>query len=499
MPRSRIYLVVGLAAAVVYLGALANGFPLDDGHIIAGNTLVHSPAGLWRAFASPYWPRAFGGLLYRPLTVATFALDWQIGGAGWFHFVNILWHALASILVAVLAARVAGERAALLAGLVFAVHPVHVEAVAYVVGRADVMATVFTLLAAYAAVFRQRAGWSALLWGLGLLSKESAVIAPALVAILWWAADAPRPSPSRLRTLVAAWALAGGVYAAARIAVLHDATGFASTAPVFVGQSATTVRLTAVAELGDLARLLLFPRTLRVDYSPLERTAVTGVLDPRFAVGLLILAAWGALTALAWRRGRRAEAAGLAWIGLAYLPVSNLIVPIGVLMGERNLYLPSVGLALALGAAAARLPVRPLVVGATAILLAAAVRTALRVPVWRDNLHVTLSLLEDSPQSYQGHMASAGLFLETGRSDKALEAARAAIALYPLDPRPYLIGAHAALKLGRMPTADSLMRLADRHCSPCAGVYEAEGAVAASMGDSAIADTLRAHLGTLHR
>src|SRR2546422_5914155 len=81
--------------------------------IVADNTLVHGVSGLWRAFAMPYWPPAAGGYLYRPLVVATYALDWLVAPAGawWFHGVNVLWHAGASTAVALLARRWAGDAA----------------------------------------------------------------------------------------------------------------------------------------------------------------------------------------------------------------------------------------------------------------------------------------------------------------------------------------------------------------------------------------------------
>src|SRR5207245_2493071 len=183
-----------------------------------------------------------------------YAIDWQVGGAAWwFHAVNVAWHAGASVAVAWLARLWSGERAALAAGLLFAVHPVHVEAVANIVGRAEVMAGLFAILAVYAA-------------------------------------------------------------------------------------------------LADVARLLVFPLTLRVDYSPAERTLVPTLLDYRFALGVLCIAAWGGLLWLTWRRGRRVEAFGLGWIAIALFPVSNLVVPVGVLLAERALYLPSAGLVLAAGA-----------------------------------------------------------------------------------------------------------------------------------------------------
>ena len=497
--RNRACLAVGLVAALVYAGVLRNGFAGDDGHIILGNALVHQWSGVWRAFGASYWPPAFGGLLYRPLTLATYAVDWQLGGGGplWFHIVNVGWHVVASVLVVVLADAWGGSALGLLAGLLFAVHPVHVEAVANVVGRAELMATAFTLAAVYTAVQLDRPWWSAALWGLGLLSKESAGVAPILVGLAWWAGvGAPRPSLKRAWLFVGSWGVAGAACLTAAFLVLAGATGSASTAPVFVGHGPIAVRLTAFSEVTDLVRLLLVPLTLRVDYSPAERTIVTSMLDGRFLAGLLLLGLWVALAVIAWRRGRRVEVVGLLWVAVAYLPVSSLIVPIGLLMAERTLYLASAGVVLALAAAAVRLPLRPsaLASGAACVVVLGALRTALRVPIWHDNLRVALSIVEDSPRSYQGPMASAGIFLEAGRPVQALEYADSAWSVFPLDPRPYLIGAHAALKLGRMSTADSLLALADRHCLPCRGVYEAEAAVALAMGDTAIADSLRSHL-----
>src|SRR5437870_13057959 len=128
---------------------------------------------------------------------------------------------------------------------------------------------------------------------------------------------------------VASWVLVGGVYAVARAIVLHPFAGFQSIGAMFLGASPWAVRLTAVSALADVARLLVFPLTLRVDYSPNERSLVTSPLDLRFAAGLACAAAWAALTFIAWRRGRRVEAFGLGWIGAAFLPVANLLYPAG--------------------------------------------------------------------------------------------------------------------------------------------------------------------------
>src|SRR2546425_5335334 len=143
--------------------------------------------------------------------------------------------------VAVLARRWAGDAAALVAGRLFAVLPVHVEGAASVVGRAELMAAAFTLLAVYAAVEADRPVWSAVCWALGLLSKEVAVVAPALVVAGWGLLGAGgaggaggggsggsgggeslrRPPRRRMVTYAVCWLLAGLVCLTVREVVLY--------------------------------------------------------------------------------------------------------------------------------------------------------------------------------------------------------------------------------------------------------------------------------------
>src|SRR3989441_5811814 len=155
-PR-RVYLAVAACALVVYAGALWNTFAFAAVYIVVLTPFVREPGAWWRAFAEPYWAGNLTGTLSRPLTVSSFALDWLLDGPVWFHAVNMLWHAGASVAVAVLARRWAGWQASLAAGVLFAVHPVHVEAVGNVVGRNELMGARFKLLALYAPLARQGA------------------------------------------------------------------------------------------------------------------------------------------------------------------------------------------------------------------------------------------------------------------------------------------------------------------------------------------------------
>jgi len=504
----RLYLAVIACALVPYLPALWNGFAMDDLYIIVWNPLVHSVQGTWRAFTGPYWPPDLGGQMYRPLPLASFAVDWAIarGQPVWFHGMNLLWHAGMAVIVTKLAFLFPspegrgdqGVRAALAAGLVFAVHPVHVEAVANVIGLGELMAAAGVCLAVYAAVVRQDVLLSGAALVLGLLSKENAVVAPAL--IVWaWVVGVPAPLPSRPATrrilaFVVSWVVIAGAYLAVRGVVLHPYARLHAIAPVFLGESAIAGRLTAIAALGDVLRLLIFPLTLRVDYSPAERTIVRSVLDGRFVIGLACLAVWAALLVMAWRRQRRLEAFGLGWIAIAFLPVSNLLFSTGVLLAERTFYLPSVGLALAAGAALARLPAKRLRVALALIVLAGGIRSALRTPVWHDDFSVTQSILKDSPESYRGPARAAAIFQSHRQPERALAALRTATRIYDGDPTLFIAGADAALTLGQSRLADSLLARAEQLCYRCSGSYRTQALAARSRGDSAVADSLLARM-----
>jgi protein O-mannosyl-transferase len=490
---SRLYAAVALAAVVVHVGALWNRFVFDDLYIVVLNPVLHAPSGVWRVFGESYWAGNLAGAMYRPLAVATYALDWMVDGAPWFHAVNLLWHAGASVAVAALALRLIGHRAALVAGLLFAVHPVHVEAVANVVGRNELMAALFTLLAVYAAVERRSVGWTAAALVGGLLSKENAAVAPALIGWAWLVGLRPLPERRRLAAFVASWMLIGAAYGVVRWAVLHPYVGSQNIAPQLLGQSPVAVRLTAVAAFTDVARLLVFPLHLQGDYSPDERTAVLSPLDSRFLVGFVVFLGWLALLVAAWRRRRVPEAYGLGWVGIAYLPVANLLFPHGVVVAERLLYLPSAGLVLAAAAALARLEPRRLAVVATALVLAGGVRSALRVPVWRSNRTAALSLVADAPRSYRTWDYAAWELLWSGQSDRALAAFRRAGDVYGGDARVYLAAAHMAFVLGRVALADSLLARADSACPQCPMAYRNQAGAARLRGDTAAAIFLLEH------
>src|SRR5690348_12020892 len=137
-----------IAIAMLALGSsgigMLNGFAYDDRYVVEKNDAVQSLHAWWRGFAMSYWPKQAGGDGYRPFTVLAFKIEWAIGhGAPQvFHAANIVLYVIACLLVFALARKILPLQAAWLAAAFFAVHPVHVEAVANIVGQSELLVAV---------------------------------------------------------------------------------------------------------------------------------------------------------------------------------------------------------------------------------------------------------------------------------------------------------------------------------------------------------------------
>ncbi|MGH9867189.1 MAG: tetratricopeptide repeat protein [Candidatus Polarisedimenticolia bacterium] len=423
-------MAVALLAALLHIGTLGHGFTFDDPFIVVENPAVAGDGGLLKVFATPYWTGWDEGNLYRPLTVASYWVQRRLAGVHpWsYHLVNVLLHALVTWLVCRLGERLIGWPAALAAGLLFAAHPVHVEAVANVAGRAELMAAAGALAAW---LWRERPVVSMALLAAGLLSKEIAVVLPGLLAV----EDLARGGRIRWRALVPAGAVTVAFLIIRAVVV---GLGVATSYDPFIGLPAAQRVMTAVDVLGRELALMLVPRTLSADYSYDQIPLVGSPLHPGFLMGLAALALCG-VAAMLCRRRAGGVTLGMATFFVAVLPVSNLFFGIGVMMAERLLYLPSVGACLAGGAALAAagsaLSPRQAVAATLAVALAAAVplsaRSAWRVNDWFDQLTLFEATVRSSPRSALGHVNLGTVYHQLGRLPEAEEQFRAAEAIAP--------------------------------------------------------------------
>lgn len=464
-------IAVVVVALLVYANALQNGLVLDDRWVLLDNPLVSRLDGLWRAFAAPYWPAIQQAGQYRPLVVGSFAVDWAISGSDprWYHAVNVLWHALASLMVWVLFRRLISPAGALAGALLFAVHPVHVEAVANVVGRSECMATVFVI---GALLLHDRGNaMAAVLFALALASKESAIVFLGLAAAwdLLLRSDV-RTEIWKRRWLYAGYAVVVVVYAATLAMVFR---GSALVIPASTWYGATTAErlLTVASVIPHYIRLLVVPFELSADYNPRVITLAQHLTAP-VLTGILLLVVLLVSAVVAWRRSRMTLFA-LGWIAIALSPVSNVLFASGIVLAERTLYLPSVGFALLGGILleySARKRMNLTLVAAAVVLVLMAARSWTRTPVWKDNRTLVLTTMEDHPESYKGHQQAGGILLQLRDTAGSTREYAIAARLFDRDPYFYREVAEASLRRNDFRKAiamlDTAIRLMPSHPSP---------------------------------
>jgi tetratricopeptide (TPR) repeat protein len=477
--RLRWYAGVACVLAVASgLTSLGNGFALDDVHIIQNNTAVHA-LDLGTLWGGPYWPKGEALGLYRPLTTTLFAVQWAAGDGNpfVFHATSVLLHAVATLLVFLLLARLlprttAGSYGALAGASVFAVHPVHVEAVANVVGQAELLAAIALLAACAvwigrdpdAAVSPRGIAAVAVLYIVGMLSKEHAIVLPALLVAV--DAASGRWRGANTGAYARGTAAAFGVLAAAALSYLvirHLVLGSITAENPNPGLAYLQGDLriwNALRAWPEYFRLMFFPLDLSADYAPAVIPVARG-FSPEVAVGLLLLTTTSVVALAVSRTGIVGLAA--AWFLIVILPVSNLLFPIGVLVAERTLYLPSV--ALGLIAAAGVVHVIGSAEGATTRTRQAATafgvvivcsllltRSFIRAPVWDSTETVHRSLIQDHPESYRAQWALGSRALAAGDREQAARHYDFAYRIHPDDPKFLLDYANQFLRAGDLAT-----------------------------------------------
>jgi hypothetical protein len=456
-----------LAVALLAIGSsitgIVNGFTYDDHYIVELNKVVHDLTRWYHAFAESYWPADWGGDGYRPLTILMFKIEWALGRGSPmpFHATNILLYACVSALVWVVARRLLPAWAALLVAALFAVHPVHVEAVANVVGQSELWVAI-CFLSAIALYLRDRMrgplrAWTAVaviaLYLSGCLFKEHAIVLPAVLGIAELTIlDGGRSLRSLLhdrRARIFYLSIAGVaiVFIAARAAILsdHGIGGFQPFTP-FSSLRITRFQrtLTAVGVVPEWIRLFYGPARLSSEYGPPDIQIAQGVALWQLP-GFLLLAGILAIGVLL-RRREPVLSLAIGFVCAALLPSSNFLVPAGIVLAERTLFLQSVGAMLLVGGlqaiVARRRPSersftareRALAVAAVAIVVAAGMaRSLVRTTVWKNNDTLFAHAVIDSPLSYRAHYMFGAWLFDKGQKSRGEAEYRRALSLFPYD------------------------------------------------------------------
>jgi protein O-mannosyl-transferase len=435
-PDLLIYLLLAGLVFAIYSQVLHFDFvTYDDPDYVTTNTHVH--AGLtiesiqW-ALTSGYANNSF------PLTWISHMVDWDLFGpdSGWHHFTNVWIHALSTLLLFALLKRMtrARWRSALVAFL-FGLHPLHVESVAWVAERKDVLSGLFLVLTLWGyAAYAERPGaaryvLTLFLFCLGLMAKPMLVTLPVLLLLLdrW-----PLRRGTRLVEKIPFLALSIAASLVAYFAQRNQG------ATVSVDAIPVLLRLeNSVVSYGVYILKTLWPVDLGVFYP----YPVQSLMVPALIAGV-ILAAITALVIRAFPR-QPSLAIGWFWYVVTLLPVIGLI-QIGVqARADRYTYIPMIGLALALiwGGAEVlgRWPAARVAL-ASAVCCACLILTWVQVQYWRDSISLYRHTISVVPDSYLIRYNLAVILESRGDLAEAADQLRETIRT-----RPAYATAHATL------------------------------------------------------
>ncbi len=489
--------VVAIINIILYIPTLRYDFVWDDNLLIVKNRLLQE-SSLAQIFSRGYWAGTDEpeegpvAAYYRPITTLSYWLDWKIAGLKptYFHLNNLVIALAAAIFVSLIVWELLHSAVwAFIAGILFATHPAHVESVAFISGRTDLLVTLLIGFASFALLRsfrkRNRLWWVAIppCFALGLLSKETAILYPMLVAFT--------PFFIQSRTQKFYWLLflillaIVGAYLYLRQLVFNTALPLPTTLTAF--------NLINIANtFGYYIKMFFVPCT---HYAKIPPDPNFLKLSNHFVWALLFLIS---VPLAALRRRFRISLWSYAWTILFLLPVSN-IFPIGPQAAERLLFLPSAGLVALIIILLSRLLVAHHrireVVGAMLLIVACAFgfNTTNRLPVWRNEITLFSAMVKEAPKAPSAYFNLA-IALSSTLPDSAIKLYNRAILLDQGFTRAHVNIAVLYTRKGDFRRAIHHLRLADELQPNSAQVHNNLGYAFLLSGelDSAIVSFQRA-------
>ncbi|HEY2749601.1 MAG TPA: hypothetical protein VGL86_33505 [Polyangia bacterium] len=450
----RFALPLALVTAAVWLPSVGNGFVWDDQYDILRSDRLHHARALVDVFThhamwSADQPETVIST-YRPLALATIALDWQLWHAhpAGYHATNVILHVLAMLALFLALAKLVGdERIAAALALLCALHPANAEAVAWINGRSEMLALGAGALAIYGARTRQtlaQSGALAVALLAAMLAKETGLVFVPVAAAL---------APQKSRALAAA-AVALGAYAALRAHALgHGAL--------------PSNHVAAVATLGPVLAHATVAALVPWRRAPIEFSTWIAALSPhaRLAWSFAGASLVAALLVLALR-ARRHRSAGLAAVALGWWLLS--IAPTALIAAldypwpglGRWLYVGLPGLVIVAWLAARRLPARAQFVVATLVAVVFAVAAERASATWRDDESLYSAMVAETPSDAWAWRALGTVRLSQSRDADAADCFHRATMLDKTEEvhAAYALEAYAWARLGRCAEAEAQFR-----------------------------------------
>jgi len=435
---------------LLYANCLFNGFVVDDHSQIELNPYVHSFGYVGKLFGTSLLAQQGKQAVpnfYRPLTNLTFLIGYKLFGESplGYHLLGLLLHCAAVWLVFLVGSRFFGnDSLALVAAFLFVIHPVHVEAVAWIDAVGDPLVTVLLLVSFW---FYLRLGESGekshvaiysgmiLAYAAGLFTKETAVIFPFLATIFehFYRSDRSETTWTQKIARYAGLWITLVLYIVLRVV----AVGQLIPSQLHAEVSRPEAVFSALALIGQYARKLIWPVPL-IAFYPFQKS--TSLLEPAVLFGIGVLVVFVALFLLLWRRAR-IYSFTLLWIAFSIAPALNTRWMTASVFAERYLYLPSVGFSWLAGGALlwiwnragkqSSFP-RQVLAGATVLLACFATYAIFtRTFDWRSDRALIVSTLRLLPNSPHTHVQYGKFRWAEGAHGEAEQEWQLALSLNP--------------------------------------------------------------------
>ncbi|MBT3342795.1 MAG: tetratricopeptide repeat protein [Gemmatimonadetes bacterium] len=444
---TRLALGLAVVLAVIYGSSLDFPFQFDDGHSIVENPHIRSFANVPSFFVDPAMFSVDPSLMmYRPVVLTSYALNYLISQLHpWsYHLLNLLTHLSVVLGVGLLARQLTrSAEGGWLAAWLFAVHPIHSEAVYYISSRSESLACLAVLVAFLLHLRSER--WapigSVLLLALGLASKSVAI---ALLPLVLLHDTLVEPGAWRQR-----WQRHAALWVVALLYVMQTRSIIARATIGDPVRSYTEQWWTQVKAMSYYLHLLVIPRGLSVDHQFLISDSL---LDPYAAAALAVC---GSLLLVLLRLGRRRLSLFLAlWFLVALAPAS--LVPLNVIVNEHRLYLAGVGVAI--GLAALVLPNDRARRGLAWTLPLLALLTSQRGEVWASHEALWQDAVRKAPGMARPHIMLGQVYQLQGDDARTIKWLDAALVRDSTYAPAYVSLSDAHARLGDMEAAARMAR-----------------------------------------
>ncbi|HEY2587746.1 MAG TPA: hypothetical protein VGI81_18510 [Tepidisphaeraceae bacterium] len=454
-------LAAALFALIVYACTLRGTFIYDDVWVAQTDPRVAHPS-LW----GQYWTKPYMGLapdkLYRPLNSLSFAVQrvWT-GERAWpFHLVNWLLHAAVAAAVAELGRRLAGVRVAWVAGLLFAAHPVHVEAVAGLVGRAELLCALATLLGLCAFLGKplsaRRIVSIALCCAVAMFSKEQGMLfAPLILALVPLRRSRPELAAAPVRQ-AGLWLTVTLCYMLAGYLLLRESLiGFGWDRRLLMWVMNPMIRshgidriLMPVVLAGRYTVLLVAPHRQSIDYGAHAIGWTVSASDPYLYLGFFAILLWFALLVLSVRYRNWAALFCLLGFALTYGMTGNIVALIGTIFAERLMYAPSIFFIVLVAMGLARLPRQVATPVLVALTLTAGVAAFDDARLWNAPEALFAQCVRNQPGSERAYDLLYDFYSTRGNWQRARQVAHESLGAIPDSDRSYEMCIWADLQTG---------------------------------------------------